>query len=286
MKGKNMSAQIIDGRIIAQKMRENIKVRVAQLPSKPGLAVVLVGHDPSSTTYVNMKKRACAAAGIQSFSHELPADIAEQELLTLITTLNNQHNVHGILVQLPLPPQIDTAKIIKAIDPCKDVDGFHPLSEHVACTPGGIIALIESTGVTIRGKKAVIVGRSHIVGKPTAMLLLNRDATVTICHRYTQTLALETKQADILVVAVGQPQMITGDMVKPGALVMDVGINRIKDTTGKKRLVGDVDFATVQPVAGFLTPVPGGVGPMTIAILLQNTVTAFLRRASRLGDHD
>jgi len=264
-----MTAHIIDGRAIAQTIRQQVKDEVADMAIKPGLAVVLVGKDPASQTYVNMKKRACAEAGLQSFSHELPEDVSEQELLTLISALNHQHNVHGILVQLPLPKQIDTGKIITSIDPAKDVDGFHPLTPYVPCTPGGIMELIDSTGLSIQGKKAVMIGRSHIVGKPTAALLLDRNATITICHRHTQNLAEEARQADILVVAVGKPNLVTGAMIKPGAIVIDVGTNHVNG-----KLVGDVDFESALAVAGFITPVPRGVGPMTIAILLRNTLEA------------
>ena len=264
-----MSAQIIDGKKIAQNIRDNVRERIKQLAIKPGLAVVLVGNDSASQVYVGMKKKACLEAGINSFSHELPATTTEKELLELIDKLNNQPEVHGILVQSPVPSHINEQKIVEAINPQKDVDGFHPMTPFVSCTPGGIIELINSTGVSIKGKKAVIIGRSHIVGKPTAALLLDRDATVTICHSRTQNLAEETKQADILVAAVGRPNLITGSMIKLGAVVIDVGINRIDG-----KLVGDVEFDSAKQVAGHLTPVPGGVGPMTIAILMRNTLEA------------
>ena len=269
-----MTAKIIDGKTIAQQIRDKVRDDVSKLVTKPGLAVVLVGDDPASHTYVGMKKKACLEAGINSFSHELPASTTEEDLLELIAKLNQQPEVHGILVQSPVPKHINEHKIVEAINPQKDVDGFHPMTPFVSCTPGGIIELIDSTGVEIKGKKAVIIGRSHIVGKPTAALLLDRDATVTICHRHTQNLAEEAKQADILVVAVGKANLVTGAMIKPGAVVIDVGINRVDG-----KLVGDVEFDSAKKVAGYLTPVPGGVGPMTIAILMRNTLEAAKKGA-------
>jgi methylenetetrahydrofolate dehydrogenase (NADP+)/methenyltetrahydrofolate cyclohydrolase len=264
-----MTAKIINGRDLAKTIRQNLARDIQEISSPPGLAVVLVGDNPASHTYVNMKKRACEEVGMRSFSHELPEDCSEQELLTLVQTLNKQVSVHGILVQLPLPKQIDACKVIDTIAPEKDVDGFHPMTPYVSCTPGGIMQLIDQTGIAIKGKKAVIVGRSNIVGRPTAKLLLERDATITICHRHTNDLRAETIQADILVVAVGKAHLITADMVQPGAVVIDVGMNRVDG-----KLTGDVDFEGVKEVASYITPVPGGVGPMTIAVLLQNTLEA------------
>ncbi|MFH1429230.1 MAG: tetrahydrofolate dehydrogenase/cyclohydrolase catalytic domain-containing protein [Candidatus Margulisiibacteriota bacterium] len=262
-----MTAKIINGREIAANIRADLKEQVAAMPQKPGLAVVIVGENPASVTYVNMKKKACAEIGIESFSHELPDTISEEELLALVDQLNKDPKVHGILVQLPLPKHIDQTKVIDAIAPDKDVDGFHPCTKYVPCTPGGIMELIDSTGIAIEGKKAVVIGRSHIVGKPVSMLLLDRNATVTMCHSRTLDLPAETGKADILVVAVGRAHMVTGAMVKPGAVVIDVGTNRIDG-----KLTGDVDFETAVEVAGYITPAPGGVGPMTIACLMKNTV--------------
>ena len=264
-----MTAQIIDGKALAEKMKAEIKVQVSAMPSKPGLAVVLIGTNAASQTYVNMKKKACTEAGIISFSYELPETTSEAELLALIEKLNHQNDVHGILVQLPIPKHVNSARVLEAITPKKDVDGFHPMTSFLPCTPAGIMELIDSTGMNLNGKKAVVVGRSHIVGKPTATLLLDRNATVTICHRHTVDLGSETRQADVMVAAVGVPRLIKGDMIKAGAVVIDVGINRVDG-----KLVGDVDFEEANAVAGYLTPVPGGVGPMTIAMLLHNTFHA------------
>ncbi|MFC1595908.1 bifunctional 5,10-methylenetetrahydrofolate dehydrogenase/5,10-methenyltetrahydrofolate cyclohydrolase [Candidatus Margulisiibacteriota bacterium] len=264
-----MSAKIIDGRAIAKKIREDLKEEVSKMEVKPGLAVVLVGENPASVTYVNMKKRACEEIGIHSFMHELAIDISEQELLALVDKLNKDPKVSGILVQLPLPDHIDPEKIMLAVDPVKDVDGFHPMTKYVSCTPGGIMELINSTGVEISGKKAVVIGRSHIVGKPVASLLLAKNATVTICHSRTKDLAAEAKMADILIVAIGRAKLVTADMIKPGAIVIDVGTNRVDN-----KLCGDVDYEPSTAVAGHITPVPGGVGPMTIAILMRSTVAA------------
>ncbi len=245
----------------------------------PGLAVVIVGDDPASRVYVNNKKKACAEIGIYSEEYALPAETTQAELLALIDTLNKKDEISGILVQLPVPPQIDEETIINAIDPKKDVDAFHPVNvgkimagnyDFVPCTPAGVMELIKESGIEIAGKDCVVVGRSNIVGKPQAMLLLHENGTVTICHSRTRDLAEKTRRADILVAAVGRPNFITADMIKPGAVVIDVGINRIAD----KKLVGDVDFASCEPVAGAITPVPGGVGPMTIAMLMRNTVRA------------
>ena len=270
--------QIIDGKALSSKIRAEISAQVAELKSKgveACLAVILVGNDPSSELYVKNKVKASEEVGIKSILCRFPLTVTEKELIDEIERLNADDTISGILVQLPLPNSIDEKKVTAHIDVNKDVDGFSAYQtgllclgtpDLAPCTPQGIIALIESTGVEIAGKHAVIVGRSNIVGKPAAMLLLARDATVTICHSKTQDLAAFTKNAEILVAAVGRPRMITGDMIKPGATVIDVGINRTDDG-----LVGDVDFASALPVAGAITPVPGGVGPMTIAMLLENT---------------
>lgn len=276
-------AKVIDGKAISAALREKIKVDTARLISRsgitPGLAVVLVGDDPASKIYVRNKKKACEEVGFKSFEYCLPAETPEIVLLELIETLNREQDVHGILVQLPLPEHIDEDTVIQAISPKKDVDAFHPINvgkimtgdyDFLPCTPAGVMELIKSTGVDVSGKKCVVVGRSNIVGKPMAMLLLHANGTVTICHSRTKDLKKECLEADILVVATGKAKMITGDMVKEGAVVIDVGMDRDED--GK--LCGDVDYKSVSKVAGFITPVPGGVGPMTIATLMQNTYTA------------
>ena len=277
-----MPAQIIDGRAIAQKLREQIKNRVEKINESgiiPGLAVVLVGDDPASQIYVNNKVKACRECNIKSEVIKLPVTTSEEYLLQEIEKLNQRTDVHGILVQLPLPDQIRERVIIEALKPEKDVDGLHPFNQGklfagnpglVPCTPYGCLKLIESTGTAISGKKAVIIGRSNLVGKPMAALLLKENATVTICHSRTQNLASITQTADILVVAIGQPNFITVEMVKPGSLVLDVGINRLPN--GK--LTGDVDFPAVRERAAWLSPVPGGVGPLTITMLLENTLGA------------
>ena len=284
-------ARIIDGKALAAKLRERVAAQVAALDGRPrpGLAVVLVGEDPASAVYVRNKNRETQAAGMASFEHSLPADTGEAELLALVDSLNRDPAVHGILVQLPLPDGIDSAKVLRAIDPAKDVDGFHP--ENVGalwtgapalapCTPRGcmtMLAEVHPDGLV--GKRAVVVGRSNIVGKPMAALLLAQHCTVTLAHSRTQDLPGVCQGADILVAAVGRARMIGGDWVRPGATVIDVGINRVPGEAGKTRLVGDVDFAGASEVAGAITPVPGGVGPMTIACLLANTVTAACRQA-------
>ena len=285
-------ARIMDGKALAAKLRERVAAQVAALAGtvRPGLAVVLVGEDPASAVYVRNKNRETQAAGMASFEHNLPADTPEPELLALVASLNRDPAVHGILVQLPLPDGIDSAKVLRAIDPAKDVDGFHP--ENVGalwtgapalapCTPRGcmtMLAEVHPDGLV--GKRAVVVGRSNIVGKPMAALLLAQHCTVTLAHSRTQDLPGVCRGADILVAAVGRARMIEGDWVQPGATVIDVGINRIPAAEeGKTRLVGDVDFAGASEVAGAITPVPGGVGPMTIACLLANTVTAACRLA-------
>ncbi len=285
-------ARIIDGKALAAKLRERVAAQVAALDGTvlPGLAVVLVGDDPASAVYVRNKNRETQAAGMASFEHRLPDDTPEAELLALVASLNRDPAVHGILVQLPLPDGIDSAKVLRAIDPAKDVDGFHP--ENVGalwtgapalapCTPRGcmtMLAEVHPDGLV--GKRAVVVGRSNIVGKPMAALLLAQHCTVTLAHSRTQDLPGVCRGADILVAAVGRARMIEGDWVQPGATVIDVGINRVPTAEeGRTRLVGDVDFAGASEVAGAITPVPGGVGPMTIACLLANTVTAACRQA-------
>lgn len=275
-----MTAKIIDGKAIAAQLRDELKHRITSRREQgydaPGLAVVLVGTDPASEIYVKSKRKACEQVGIQSYSYDLPLDTSQQSLLELVDELNNNHKVHGILVQLPLPPQIDTETVIERIHPEKDVDGFHPynIGRLVAripllrpCTPRGIMTLLESTGVEIRGKHAVVVGASNIVGRPMSMELLLAGCTVTITHRFTQELRFHVSNADILVVGVGKPGLIPGDWIKPGAIVFDVGVNRLPDGS----VVGDVEFDRACQKAAWITPVPGGVGPMTVATLLQNT---------------
>ncbi len=280
-------AQRLDGKARAQDIRTGLAEEAARLTAKgivPGLAVVLVGENPASQVYVRNKKKACQKAGIASFAHDLPTEITQEELLALVAKLNRDERVHGILVQLPLPEQIDEGRIIEAIDPAKDVDGFHPMNVgrlvtggpcFSPCTPAGIMELIAMTGVELAGKHAVVVGRSNIVGKPVALMLLARHATVTICHSRTPDLAAEVERADVVIAAVGKPECIKGEWIKPGAIVVDVGINRREDG----RLVGDVEFDAATERADFITPVPGGVGPMTIAMLLANTVEAAKRKS-------
>ena len=285
-----MVAQIIDGFAIAAELRRDIAVRAAEMKDKhgvvPGLAVVLVGDDPASGVYVRNKLKATAECGLKSFEHILPADTSEADVLALVGRLNADPAVHGILVQLPLPKQIDADKVLGLIDPDKDVDGFHPVNAgrlsiglpgFVPCTPRGAAMLIDRLLPNLAGKHAVVIGRSNIVGKPMAQLLLQKNATVTIAHSKTADLSALCRTADVLVAAVGRAQMVKGDWVKPGAVVIDVGINRI-EVDGKGKLVGDVDFASVSEVAGFVTPVPKGVGPMTIACLMLNTLDSAARR--------
>ena len=284
-----MSAQIIDGKAIGLKVREQVAEDVAEMVAEgyppPGLATVLVGENPASEVYVRMKQRACAKAGIESFGYTLPATATQEEVENLVAELNADPKVNGILVQLPLPSGLDDERVLNAIDIEKDVDGFHPInigrlaqkgreSLFVPCTPNGCIYLLDEMNVQIEGANAVVLGRSNIVGMPLALLLVKRDATVTICHSRSQDLPGITRQADILLAAVGRPEMVKADWVKPGAVVIDVGTNRIDDPSTEKgyRLVGDVDFDEVKEVAGMLSPSPGGVGPMTIAMLLRNTV--------------
>lgn len=276
-------AAIIDGKAISAELREEIKQRTAQLVEQkgitPGLAVVLVGDDPASKVYVRNKQRACEQVGFYSEQVILPADTDMATLRSVIQRLNDDPRIHGILVQLPLPDGLDEGEVIMMIDPLKDVDAFHPINvgrivsggyRFAPCTPAGIMQLLRRSGVEIAGRECVVVGRSNIVGKPMALLLLEANGTVTVCHSKTTALAQVCRRADILVCAVGRQGFITADMVKPGAAVIDVGINRLPDG----RLVGDVDFSGVEKVAGFITPVPGGVGPMTITMLLENTLRA------------
>jgi methylenetetrahydrofolate dehydrogenase (NADP+)/methenyltetrahydrofolate cyclohydrolase len=288
-----MTARRIDGKAAALAVRERVASAAADFVSRtgrpPGLATVLVGEDPASAVYVRSKGRATAEAGMESFAHHLPADTAEEALLDLVVLLNNDDRVDGILVQLPLPPQIDSTRVIAAIDPAKDVDGFHPvnagrlatgLEAMVPCTPLGCLYLLKQELGSISGKDAVVIGRSNIVGKPMTMLLVGESATVTVAHSKTRDLPDVVRRADIVVAAVGRPQMVRGDWIKPGAVVIDVGINRIAGAeVGKTRLVGDVAFDEAAEVASAITPVPGGVGPMTIAMLLRNTLVAAHRRA-------
>lgn len=273
---------MIDGKKISGEIKDELKEKVAQLKKKGvevTLAVIQVGNDPASTVYVGNKKKACAYIGINSLAYELPEETTQEELLTLVRQLNDRKDVNGILVQLPLPAHIDEDTVIRTIAPEKDVDGFHPQSVgllsigqkgFVSCTPAGIIQLLKRSGIEIDGKECVVVGRSNIVGKPMAMLMIRENGTVTVCHSHTKDLKEVTRRADILVVAIGKRQFITADYVKEGATVIDVGMHRKED--GK--LCGDVDFDSVEPVAGAITPVPGGVGPMTIAMLMNNCVSS------------
>ncbi len=278
-----MTAEIIDGKALAARIRGELRQRIEGDLERgieaPGLAVILVGEDPGSQVYVRNKRRACAEVGIRSVSHDLPESTTQDELLALIARLNRDPQVHGILVQLPLPAHVQTEAIIEAIDPAKDVDGFHPynigrLAQRVPrlrpCTPYGIIRLLENAAVPLRGQNAVVVGASNIVGRPMALELLLARSTVTVCHSQTRDLRAEVERAEILVVAVGKPEFIPGEWVREGAAVIDVGINRLADG----RLVGDVEFAAARQRAGWITPVPGGVGPVTVAQLLSNTLTA------------
>ena len=289
-----MTAEIIDGKAIAATIRGEVKDEVeamkAQYGKVPGLATVLVGARTDSQTYVRMKKKACAEVRITSFGHDLPGDISQEELLKVVRDLNANPDVNGILVQLPLPDHIDDEEILGAIDLEKDVDGFHPINIgrlsmkrrdplFVPCTPKGCIELLDRTGVEIEGKRAVVLGRSNIVGLPVSMLLLHRNATLTICHSRTQDLPGVVREADILIAAVGRAEMVRGDWVKPGVVVIDVGVNAVDDPTRERgyRLVGDVAFDEVREVAAAITPVPGGVGPMTIAMLMRNTLDSAKR---------
>ena len=277
-----MSARILDGKALAASVRASVKQAVAGLAERglrPGLAVVLAGSNPASRVYVRNKARACEETGVRSVVHEYDSSVKQDDLLHRIAELNADPAVHGILVQLPLPPQIDSARVLLAVSPEKDVDGFHPLNlgallagtpRLVPCTPAGVVRLIEHAGIAVAGRKAVVIGRSNIVGKPLALLLLQKDATVTISHSRSVDIDSVTRQADILIAAAGRAKLVTAGMVKPGACVIDVGMNRLPDGS----LAGDVDFDAVKNVAGWITPVPGGVGPMTIAMLLENCLKA------------
>jgi methylenetetrahydrofolate dehydrogenase (NADP+)/methenyltetrahydrofolate cyclohydrolase len=292
-----MTAQIIDGKQVAADMRAELKDKVAKLKEQniiPGLGVILVGEDPASKSYVTAKEKACADIGIYSDDNRLPAEASQKELMALVEKMNKDPKINGILVQLPLPKGFNEAEVLPAIDPAKDVDGFHPMNvgkmmvgekAFLPCTPHGIVQLLVRSGVTIEGAEVVIVGRSNLVGKPLANMLIqkkpNANATVTVCHTRTKDLSSHTKRADIVIAAAGRPNTITADMVKDGVVVIDVGVNRVEDATKKKgyRLVGDVDFEAVKEKASIITPVPGGVGPMTITMLLYNTVESAKRAA-------
>lgn len=288
-------AIIIDGKATAQKLRAEISLEVQQLAAEgtqPGLAVILVGDNPASRVYVHMKEKACCDVGIFSDEHKLPAETEENELLSLIDRLNSDNRIHGILVQLPLPKHINEAKVLEAISPKKDVDGFHPYNvgrlvlgkpTFQPCTPFGIMVLLKEYGIDLTGKEVVVVGRSNIVGKPVAFMCLQQHATVTICHTRTVDLPAKIARADVLIAAVGQPQVIPGAWIKKGAVVIDVGVNRVAE----KKLVGDVEFATAAERASYITPVPGGVGPMTITMLLQNTLlSATISHASKQNSQE
>lgn len=282
------TAQLMDGKALAEKIQSELQQRIQalqpQIGRKPGLAVLMVGDNPASAAYVRNKERACNKVGIASFGQHFPVNTSQSELEQAIQALNQDERVDGILVQLPLPDHLDGVSLLHQIDPDKDADGLHPanLGRLVrgenglrSCTPAGVMRLLQEYQIDPQGKQAVVVGRSILVGKPLALMLLEADATVTIAHSRSHNLPAITQQADILIAAVGRPKLITAEMVKRGAVVVDVGINRVEDTNGNSRLVGDVDFESVQEVAEFLTPVPGGIGPMTVAMLLQNTVVSY-----------
>ena len=288
------AAQVIDGKALAERLRKEVASQVAKLKREhgviPGLAVVLVGEDPASRVYVRNKVRQTLEAGMKSFEHKLPATTPEHVLLGLVSELNRAKDVHGILIQLPLPKQIATRKVIETIDPAKDVDGFHPVNvgrlvlgekAFVPCTPAGILMLLKSVQANLKGSEAVVIGRSNIVGKPMAQVLLREDCTVTIVHSRTRDLPAVVRRADLVIAAVGRPEMVRGDWIKPGAIVVDVGVNRIVRPDGTSRLVGDVANAEVSARARAITPVPGGVGPMTIACLLRNTIEAATAQTVR-----
>jgi methylenetetrahydrofolate dehydrogenase (NADP+)/methenyltetrahydrofolate cyclohydrolase len=282
---QHMPARILDGKALAAQVRAGVKAKVAAMAQRgttPGLAVILAGDDPASKVYVRNKTRACEEVGVRSQQIDYPASVTQEELMGRIRKLNADPAVHGILVQLPLPKHIDSARVLGAVAPQKDVDGFHAENMGallagepglVPCTPAGVMRLLESAGIAVAGRRAVVIGRSNIVGKPLALLLLQRDATVTICHSKTRDLEKIAREADILVAAIGRAKLVGAAMVKPGACVIDVGVNRLPDGT----LAGDVDFAAVKNIAGWITPVPGGVGPMTIAMLLENCLHAAER---------
>ena len=277
-----MAAQLLDGKSLAAQLRAGVKDKVARLAQRgirPGLAVILAGEDPASRVYVRNKVRACEETGVRSSLFEYPSSVSQEELLSRITTLNQDSAVHGILVQLPLPRRVDALRVLEAVSPAKDVDGFHDSNLGallagkpglVPCTPAGVMRLLEHAQVPLAGRRAVVIGRSNIVGKPLSVLLLRKDATVTICHSKTRDIEAIAKEADILVAAIGRAKLVGAAMVKPGACVVDVGVNRLADGT----LAGDVDFHAAKNVAGWITPVPGGVGPMTIAMLLENCLYA------------
>jgi methylenetetrahydrofolate dehydrogenase (NADP+)/methenyltetrahydrofolate cyclohydrolase len=287
-----MTARILDGKVLAEELRAMFKTRVAALAARghrPGLAVILVGEDPASQVYVRNKVNACEAAGVFSQKFVYPADVAQAEVLAKLAELNADPAIHGILVQLPLPRRFDEKAVLEAISPEKDVDGFHAENtgalaqgkpRFIPCTPYGVMKMFEANGIDLAGKEAVVIGRSNIVGKPMALLLINAGATVTVCHSRTRDLSAHTRRADILVAAAGKPRFVTAAMVKPGAVVIDVGINRLPPEEGGK-LCGDVDFGAVKEVASLITPVPGGVGPMTITMLLANTIEAAERKAGQ-----
>ena len=283
-------AVLIDGKLVSAKVREKIaeegRCLLQETGVQPGLAVIIVGEDPASQVYVRNKKKACEQVGFYSEEYALPAETTQQELDALLEKLNRDDKIHGILVQLPLPRHLDEKAVIEKIDPAKDVDAFHAFNvgkimigdyDYLPCTPAGVMELLHRSGITVEGKHCVVIGRSNIVGKPMAMLLLHENGTVTVCHSRTKDLAEVTRRADILVSAVGRAKFVTADMVKPGAVVIDVGMNR--DENGK--LCGDVDFAAVEPVASYITPVPGGVGPMTITMLMKNTLTSAQKKAKK-----
>ncbi len=287
---ETQTAKLLDGKALAAKIHQELITEISQLQPKigrpPGLAVLMVGDNPASAAYVRNKEKACAKVGIASFNRHFPKETTQAELETVIQELNQDERVDGILVQLPLPKHLDSVALLHQIMPEKDADGLHPvnLGKLVrgepglrSCTPAGVMRLLDEYSIPVAGKKAIVVGRSILVGKPLALMLLEANATVTIAHSHTKDLKAITKEADILIAAVGRPQLIHAEMVNRDAVVVDVGINRVTDANGKSRLVGDVDFHSVQGVASYITPVPGGVGPMTVAMLLQNTVSSYSR---------
>lgn len=290
------TAKILDGKALAEKIYQELTAQITETQAKigrpPGLAVLMVGDNPASAAYVGNKEKACAKVGIASFGKHFPTETTQEELENAIAQLNQDEKVDGILVQLPLPPHLDAVKLLHQIEPDKDADGLHPvnLGRLVrgerglrSCTPAGVMRLLAEYEISLRGKQAVVVGRSILVGKPMALMLLEADATVTVAHSRSQNLKSITQNADVLIAAAGLPGLITADMVKPGAVVVDVGINRVTAANGKSRLVGDIDFASIAGVADYITPVPGGVGPMTVALLLQNTVASYLQTAKESG---
>ncbi|BAY78077.1 tetrahydrofolate dehydrogenase/cyclohydrolase [Nostoc linckia NIES-25] len=291
---KTQTAKILDGKALAAKIQQELSVAITELQPEvgrpPGLAVLMVGDNPASAAYVRNKEKACAKVGIASFGKHFPTQTTQGELEEVITALNHDERVDGILVQLPLPNHLDAVSLLHQIDPDKDADGLHPvnLGRLVrgetglrSCTPAGVMRLLEEYEIPLQGKQAVVVGRSILVGKPMALMLLEADATVTIAHSRSHDLKAIAQNADILIAAAGRPGLISADMVKPGAVVVDVGMNRVTDTSGKSRLVGDVDLESTAAVAGFITPVPGGVGPMTVALLLQNTFASYSRAVKK-----